>query len=65
MKKPKNYHLIFYIPLLLLCLAFTSQAQYAVGDTVSDFTLNNLNSTPVSLYNYTGDVILLNFFATW
>lgn len=47
------------------CLVFSAQAQYAVGDTVSDFTLNNLNSTSVSLYNYTGEVILLNFFATW
>lgn len=49
----------------MLCLVFSAQAQYAVGDTVSDFTLNNLNSTSVSLYNYTGEVILLNFFATW
>jgi cytochrome oxidase Cu insertion factor (SCO1/SenC/PrrC family) len=65
MKKPKNYYLIIFIPLLLLCLVFTAQAQYAVGDTVPDFTLNNLNNTPVSLYNYMGDVVLLNFFATW
>lgn len=42
-----------------------SVAQYHIGDTVSDFTLNDVDGNSVSLYDYQGKVILLNFFATW
>jgi len=40
-------------------------AAYELGDTVENFTLLDLDGNPVSLYNFEGDVILLNFFATW
>jgi len=49
---------------LLLCVQPVS-AQYAVGDTVADFTLNDLNGNPVSLSDFSGQYLLLNFFATW
>lgn len=40
-------------------------AAYQLGDTVADFTLDDLTGTPVSLYDYFGGIIVLNFFATW
>jgi len=49
-----------------LLLSFgTALSQYSVGDTVANFTLNDISGNPVSLYDYQGEVILLNFFATW
>lgn len=54
--------------LLLLVLGFGSnsaQATYQLGDTVADFVLNDLDGNPVHLNDYAGDVIVLNFFATW
>lgn len=57
--------LLFFNIILLFCLVSSANAQYAVGDTVDNFTLNSINNTSVSLYDYQGDVILLNFFATW
>lgn len=32
-----------------------------VGDTITDFTLNDAQGTPVSLYDFQDMVILLNF----
>lgn len=40
-------------------------AQYGVGDTVQNFKLKDVDGNFVSLYNYQGKVILLNFFTTW
>lgn len=34
-------------------------------DLAKDFTLNDLNGVPVSLSNFRGKLVLLNFFATW
>ncbi len=55
--------------LLLLCalllLAQPAQAGYQLGDTIDDFTLNDLSGTPVSLSDFAGDIVLINFFATW
>ena len=42
-------------------VAVPAQAQYVVGDTVADFTLNDAYGTPVSLSDYTGQVVWLNF----
>ena len=58
------------IKLTILCtlLALVPAAafgSYDLGDTVEDFTLLDLDGNPVSLYDFQGDVILLNFFATW
>jgi peroxiredoxin len=57
-------------PLLVFCTMFVLIpggvfAAYELGDTVEDFTLLDLDGNPVSLYDFQGDVILLNFFATW
>ena len=40
-------------------------AAYELGDTLADFTFNDLNGTPRTLYAHQGDAIVLNFFATW
>ncbi len=42
-----------------------ARATYELGDTVNDFMLDNLAGTPTSLYDFAGDIIVLNFFATW
>ncbi len=38
---------------------------YDIGDVVGDFSLPDLDGNLVSLYDFEGDIILLNFFATW
>lgn len=38
-----------------------AEAAYAVGDHIADFSLNDAYGTPVSLYDFQGKVILLNF----
>jgi len=52
---------------LLLCLILPSVSfgQYAIGDSVPDFTLNDVDGNSISLSDYTGQVVLLNFFTTW
>jgi peroxiredoxin len=53
---------------LLLLLALSAAPAwplYEVGDTVEDFTLLDLEGNPVSLYDFSGDIIVLNFFTTW
>jgi hypothetical protein len=48
-------------------LLFASQAMaaYGLGDSIEDFTLLTPDGDPVSLSDFEGDVILINFFATW
>lgn len=36
-------------------------AAYQVGDTVADFTLNDSYGNPVSLYDFEGMAVLMNF----
>ncbi len=50
---------------MLLCLPFAAQADYEVGDVVADFTLPNLAGEDVSLFDFSGKVVLVHFFATW
>ena len=50
---------------MLALMPLTAMGTYELGDTVEDFTLPDLDGNPVSLYDFQGDVILLNFFATW
>jgi hypothetical protein len=38
-------------------VAAPAQAQYVVGDTVADFTLNDSNGTPVSLFDHQDFVV--------
>ena len=42
-----------------------SAAAYQLGDVVNDFTYDNLAGEPVSLSDFAGDIVLINFFATW
>ncbi len=42
-----------------------ASAFYEVGDEVQDFTLLTPTGEAVSLSDFAGDVILINFFATW
>jgi len=40
-------------------------AQITVGDSAINFTLPDFSGRPINLQQYAGDIILLNFFATW
>ncbi|MBN1355948.1 redoxin domain-containing protein [bacterium] len=59
----KNRRITFGIAALCAMLALTAPALavYEVGDFVTDFTLNDAYGNPVSLYDYTGMVIVLAF----
>ena len=52
---------------VLVIIALTLIVSFAVfaGDKASDFTLTDLNGNEVSLSDYEGKVVLLNFWATW
>ncbi|MFH1790553.1 MAG: TlpA disulfide reductase family protein [Candidatus Omnitrophota bacterium] len=41
------------------------QAEKGALKKAHDFTLNDINGKPVKLSDYSGRVIILNFFATW
>ncbi len=49
----------------LLAEPEVARASSYVGDTMADFTLLDTTGAPVSLYQFAGDVIVVNFFATW
>lgn len=54
--------------LLVLTMALAPTRAHAsnyVGDTMDDFTLLDVDGVPVSLYDFAGDIIVVNFFATW
>lgn len=62
--------LLLRLSLLLLSsvtpLAAADGPNYAVGDTVANFTLvNRATGQPVSLHDFEGKVVLLDFFAWW
>jgi peroxiredoxin len=38
---------------------------FELGETIPDFTFNDLDGNPRTLYEHYGDAIVLNFFATW
>lgn len=59
-----------HLSLLLVIIALASapvdaRASSRVGDVMADFTLLDTTGAPVSLYQFAGDVIVVNFFATW
>lgn len=54
-----------YFLLFILLFSQTAFAQHKVGDTVSDFTLTDVNGDSISLFDYQGKVVLLNFFAVF
>lgn len=43
----------------------TEESDFAVGKPAPDFKLKNLQGEEVSLADYKGKIILLNFWATW
>jgi cytochrome oxidase Cu insertion factor (SCO1/SenC/PrrC family) len=57
----KRRVLTVVVLMLGLFLAAQAQAQYVVGDSIADFTLNDASGVPVSLYDYDGKVIFLTF----
>jgi peroxiredoxin len=50
--------------MLTLVAVAETEASYQVGDPIADFTLNDAYGTPVSLSDFQGTVILLNFWRT-
>ncbi len=61
-RKSTLFSLLLCIILVIPSLSF---GQYVVGNSVPNFTLNDVDGTQFSLYNYTGELVLLNFYATW
>lgn len=53
------------LTLTLLLTAPAVQATYELGDVVQDFTLLTPGGQPVSLSDFSEQVVLINFFATW
>lgn len=71
-----KYFSIFFIPIILINIAFFPSASYSqppspfsvdkiVGQKAPDFTLKDLDGNKVSLSNFRGKVVLLNFWASW
>jgi peroxiredoxin len=56
--------LIILVSLTLFSVV-PAMAQYSIGEVGPDFTLPDLDNNPVSLYDFQGDIIVVNFFATW
>lgn len=55
-------------PLLLALLLMgpgSARAAFEIGDPVDDFTLSDLAGGTASLSDFEGQVVLINFFATW
>jgi len=63
-KLPTKISVLCFL-LLMLLISPTALAQYQVGDVVSDFSLTSVDLAQISLYDFKGKAILLNFFATW
>ena len=61
----KGMALFFVLIMIGIFVAGEVSAQYAVGDTVSDFSLMTTTGNTRSLYTFKGKIIVLNFFATW
>ncbi len=53
---------------IIICLVFLIRpafAQITVGDSAINFALPDTNGNSISLQDFSGDVIILNFFAHW
>lgn len=46
---------------MVFVMAHAVIAVYQVGDTAADFTLFDSDGNPVSLYDYKGTIVLINF----
>lgn len=50
---------LLLIVILMVVLTLPALAQeYAIGDTVADFTLRNSDNVPVSLYSYANKIMM-------
>ncbi len=58
---------VHLVSIFLLGLGLTGMGSRPplIGGPAPDFTLNDLEGHPVSLSDYRGKVVLLNFWATW
>ena len=61
----RNATVFSFLLCLILILPTISFGQYSVGNTVSNFSLNDVDGVQYSLYDYMGEVVLLNFYTTW
>jgi len=48
----------------LLIGVLQSQARYQVGDLVADFTLPDSQGNPVSLYDYSDEIVVIYFWSS-
>lgn len=55
---------VFLAILAVILTGGLASAAYQVGDSIADFTLTDTDGNPVSLYDYNGKVIFLNFWTS-
>jgi len=60
--KPKSWILIFFFLILVIV---GCQKEVEAGPTAPDFSLKDLSGQTVTLEQYRGKVVLLDFWATW
>ena len=65
MKKFRPVRILGLILGIFLLGACSSSGAIEVGKKAVEFTLNDINGNKVSLSNYSGKVVILDFFADW
>ena len=66
MKNNTQALIILLIPLLLVCMhCTTAPEELKIGDKAPGFKLTDLKGQPVSLDQFRGRVVMLDFWATW
>lgn len=61
----KIYPVIFLLVFLLIDFVNSETKEKLLGKPAPDFTLKDLNGKEISLYDYKGKVVLINFWGTW
>jgi len=61
----RNRKLRNFIFLLLICFLFSCKNKVKADSIAPDFVLTDLRDRPVSLRDYRGKLVLLDFWATW
>jgi cytochrome oxidase Cu insertion factor (SCO1/SenC/PrrC family) len=61
----KRYSLLAMALCLSFAVAHTALAGPGIGDPAPGFTLLDVNGNPVSLSEFEGQVVALNFWASW
>lgn len=57
--------LLLLLTVLALGLVHTQRGSFVVGDQVPDFSLTTFDGKQVNLAEHKGDVVVLNFWASW